>query len=117
MPLFLTEDELIAYLKSAPSYASPWREHKYVGGPPPPRIRKMQYAHEARARQAGVQWEIIDPRTVYKHHQGLCGICHLPVELEIFTIDHIVPLDKGGPHIFSNLQPAHWICNVRKGNR
>lgn len=32
------------------------------------------------------------------------------------SIDHIVPMSKGGGHTWSNVQIAHIICNSRKGN-
>lgn len=91
-------------------------EHRYKGGPPPRRLRRMQIAHEGRARKAGVPWDTVDLRGVYRHHDGLCGICKAPVSLEEFTIDHIIPLSRGGPHLFENLQPAHKACNSRKGD-
>lgn len=32
------------------------------------------------------------------------------------TIDHIIPISRGGKHIRANVQLAHRKCNVRKGN-
>jgi 5-methylcytosine-specific restriction endonuclease McrA len=93
------------------------REHRYVGGPPPLRIRRMQLAHETRARRLGLAYDLIDLRKVYAHHKGLCGICGEPVSLESFTIDHIIPVSRRGPHLFDNLQPAHRSCNSRKGDQ
>lgn len=35
-----------------------------------------------------------------------------------FVVDEIVPVSKGGdPLDFTNTQPAHWICNARRGDR
>ena len=31
------------------------------------------------------------------------------------TLDHIVPLAKGGGHVWANVQVAHAICNSEKG--
>jgi hypothetical protein len=31
------------------------------------------------------------------------------------SLDHIVPLARGGPHIFDNLALTHFSCNSRKG--
>lgn len=33
------------------------------------------------------------------------------------TLDHIIPLARGGLHDPSNVAAAHFICNVRKGDR
>ena len=33
------------------------------------------------------------------------------------TVDHIVPKSWGGSNGAHNLQPAHLLCNQKKGNR
>lgn len=34
-----------------------------------------------------------------------------------FVVDEITPVSKGGdPLDFDNTQPAHWLCNARKGD-
>lgn len=33
------------------------------------------------------------------------------------SIDHIVPMSKGGGHTWDNVQVAHMICNSQKGNK
>ena len=33
------------------------------------------------------------------------------------TIEHLVPLSKGGTHTFENTRLACWECNIRRGNR
>lgn len=44
-----------------------------------------------------------------------CGICGKQINGEI-TIDHIIPLSKGGSSAPKNLQPAHRNCNLTKGD-
>lgn len=55
-----------------------------------------------------------------------CGICGLPcVKFKglrngnpLFkTVDHIVPLSRGGDDLDHNRQPAHYYCNQAKGNK
>lgn len=55
--------------------------------------------------------------------EGLCGICKHPVDISLkypdqmsLSIDHIIPLAKGGAHAMYNLQIAHWICNIQKSD-
>lgn len=33
------------------------------------------------------------------------------------SIDHIIPMSKGGGHTWDNVQVAHRGCNTRKGNK
>lgn len=33
------------------------------------------------------------------------------------SIDHIVPMSKGGGHVWGNVQVAHIICNSEKGDK
>jgi len=39
---------------------------------------------------------------------------HAPNDL---TIDHVIPIKQGGPHIIANIVFACGICNSSKGNR
>lgn len=57
--------------------------------------------------------------------QNTCGICGGSVDFELKpphpmspTIDHIIPIAKGGhPSDISNLQLAHWTCNRQKSDK
>ena len=54
-----------------------------------------------------------------------CHICGLPIPQEIVsprhalfgTVDHVIPLSKGGPNNWRNCAPAHWMCNRTKADR
>ena len=53
-----------------------------------------------------------------------CHICKEPIDPGLprtskmgLTVDHIIPLSKGGSDEMDNLRPAHWICNVRKSDK
>ena len=61
---------------------------------------------------------------VYRRDGGICGICGKVINLDIkaphaesLSLDHIIPLTKGGKHTYLNAQVAHYGCNSRKGNR
>ena len=54
-------------------------------------------------------------------HEFRCAICKLkepfPGPCSGLTIDHIVPLSRGGQNIVTNIQPLCLSCNMKKGNR
>ncbi len=46
-----------------------------------------------------------------------CAICGKKIEsIEDLTVDHIVPISKGGSRTISNCQLAHKSCNSRKND-
>lgn len=47
-----------------------------------------------------------------------CGICGKAITLmKEATIDHIIPLSRGGGDRISNLRLAHGSCNSLRGNK
>ena len=48
---------------------------------------------------------------------GLCAYCRMPHAPNDLTIDHVIPIRQGGPHIITNIVFACGICNSSKGNR
>lgn len=48
--------------------------------------------------------------------QKNCGICSKPLN-DVYQIDHIIPLTRGGSHSQDNLQLAHPFCNNSKNNK
>jgi 5-methylcytosine-specific restriction endonuclease McrA len=81
--------------------------------------RNREHGLSRRAREASAAVGPIDLAALWT---GSCGICGDPMDPDLKkpdlmrkSIDHIVPLAKGGPHAQGNLQWAHLLCNVRKG--
>jgi hypothetical protein len=61
---------------------------------------------------------------IYYRDKGICGICKEPIDLRLqypnllsLSVDHITPVSQGGTNLQSNLQPAHLICNSKRGNK
>lgn len=85
----------------------------------PERAKALNWAKDQRRRARVLAASIgnVDRAAVIARGKGLCGICGLPVGAGEISIDHIVPLARGGAHTDANLQLAHMSCNRRKGAR
>jgi 5-methylcytosine-specific restriction endonuclease McrA len=65
----------------------------------------------------------IDRYEVFEHYNWICNICGTQIDKSLkfpdkraATLDHIIPLSKGGRHVWENVAPAHADCNEDKGN-
>ena len=83
--------------------------------------RALAKQHRRRARKLDAFVEDVDISVVLDRDGWECGICGSPIprhavwpDLEYRTLDHIVPLAKGGEHSYANIQAAHLSCNSSK---
>lgn len=74
-----------------------------------------------RARKAGATVEKFSPLEVFDRDGWMCGICGDPINGALawpdpmsVSLDHVVPLVRGGAHSRANTQASHLVCNVRK---
>ncbi len=84
------------------------------------RDRRSKISMRQRHRAAGLKIECDDTITlakVFRRDRGTCQICGKWVKPRYASLDHIVPISKGGTHVWSNIQLVHLVCNLRKGNR
>ena len=89
------------------------RKHSTSTSTPKRRFKAWKAVRE----HAKLVGDHISRSDLYKRDGGICGICNKPVTRELFEMDHIFPLSKGGPHTWANVQIAHQSCNVRKGTK
>lgn len=83
--------------------------------------RWAEYARRRRYR-IKVPREILSKITAYyesvrRAKRIACHWCKRRIPKDQRTIDHIVPLSKGGPHCLSNLAPACRRCNCTKRDK
>jgi len=80
------------------------------------RKSKMSYRQHHRATNLGVECDKnIKLVNIYKASFGVCCICKEWVSPGHASMDHILPLSKGGTHTWGNVQLVHLLCNLRKG--
>lgn len=76
--------------------------------------------HKLRSIKYGVYYEPVNRYNVFERDDYTCVSCGIKVVLsltwrpDMATIDHIIPMSKGGPHIDSNLQTMCSMCNSIK---
>lgn len=88
---------------------------KYVGGA------------KSRASKYGVEFDYtITRRNVFEKDQGKCYLCEIETHLEqlsdgynpkLSTVDHVIPISKGGPHTWENVRNCCLKCNITKHDR
>lgn len=64
------------------------------------------------------------PQMIFERDNWICGFCRFPIDANYrfphdlsATIDHIIPLSLGGPHLPNNVRAAHHYCNSVNGDK
>lgn len=85
-----------------------------------------EYRNKAKLRRARIKGATTIERfratDVYERDRWICRICFVPIDQTKAwphpmskSVDHIVPVSRGGAHAMSNVRAAHLGCNSRKG--
>ena len=90
------------------------------------RKRRRQYGsdnHRRRARRYGVPYEPVAKQRVFERDGWRCRLCGGRILRDKAcphprspSLDHIVPMARGGGHTYDNVQAAHFLCNSLKGD-
>lgn len=65
------------------------------------KIKRKRYSAEQR-------------KIIYQRADGRCKLCGRKIELNNFSLDHVIPLSMGGADSMSNLQASCRGCNFQK---
>lgn len=82
--------------------------------------REAKLARDARRRALRLgspESEDFTLDEIFERDGGVCHLCSKSVSRRDATMDHVVPLTRGGPHTRVNVKLAHRGCNSRKGDR
>ncbi len=88
--------------------------------------RETRYVDAAKRR--ALKWKVeydesITRKTVFERGDGICYLCKMPTHLEhrgegyepeFATVDHKVPISKGGSHTWENVANCCLKCNLIK---
>lgn len=84
--------------------------------------RNWKHLQARRARLKNAFVESFNAKEIYERDNWMCGLCGDPIDPAAklpnqmsASIDHIIPISKGGTHERTNVQAAHLFCNVSKG--
>ena len=86
--------------------------------------RRESYRIKTAKRQKITNPIRISADVIIERDGNVCHLCDGEIDLSLprnsrfgATIDHVVPVSKGGADTLENMRLAHWICNIKKGNR
>lgn len=84
---------------------------RYCSDPCASSMREMLMRTNGRYEQ-GITTERVAERDGY-----LCHLCGGGVTPADWSVDHVLPISRGGTHTWDNVACAHLLCNSRRGNR
>lgn len=100
------------------------RERDAAMDPVKKREQRREKDDRRRARKIATAVEPFTRAEVYDRDGWVCQLCLEPVDAGLEypdpmskSLDHRVPLARGGTHSFDNCQLAHLSCNVAKSDK
>lgn len=86
---------------------------------------KRLVTRRKRLRRKGLRAQpAISLSKIYRRDKGRCYLCRqhvsqrfVPPDKRSATLDHVIPLARGGEHSEANVRLAHYGCNSSKGDR
>lgn len=86
------------------------------------RTKKPTY-YSPKRRAVYALGDDIDHLILFELHGWMCWVCKDSINPRIrmpnlwaATVEHIIPLCKGGTHTWDNVAPAHAFCNFSKAD-
>lgn len=76
---------------------------------------KLNNAKRRAQKKGAAILEMIELGLVAERDGWRCHICKGKVAVDEASVDHLIPLSKGGDHSWENVALAHKRCNSRRG--
>lgn len=88
------------------------------------RLARQRWVDNRRARKRNAFVEVVYRKKVFERDGYRCHLCNRKTNPDRLvphprapTIDHVIPLARGGTHEPSNCRTACFLCNSKKGDR
>lgn len=86
------------------------------------KVRANEYKRKATKKNAYVEY--VDRAIVMQRDKWTCHLCRLKIPKKAVwpnglfgTLDHVMPLARGGLHSYANVKAAHLSCNCSKNDK
>lgn len=91
---------------------------------------RKKHRKDERLKKCGRRQWNISVKRLYARDKGICWLCGKPTDMNDFrkdehgnvicgesypSIDHVVPVSRGGDHTWDNIRLAHRGCNSKRG--
>ena len=91
--------------------------HRALEKANPERARMYYHTRRARKKGNGGSHTVDDLKTLWQKQNSCCAYCKTKLTLTTRSLDHIIPVSKGGSNNPDNLAWACSPCNTSKGMR
>jgi hypothetical protein len=105
-------------------YRTHWRDRRRYCDKCRLKYKRARYRIKTVKRQGAQFGMRISVDQIAERDNYVCHLCDDFVDMALprtlglgATVDHLLPISKGGLDIMENVKLAHWSCNRRKGNR
>ncbi|MET8278278.1 HNH endonuclease [Micromonospora sp. NPDC005174] len=80
-------------------------------------------AHVRRARIQSRDVEHFTDVEIFERDRWICHLCRTRINRRLAwphprsaSLDHVIPVSRGGAHVRANVKATHLVCNLRKNN-
>ncbi len=98
-----------------------WLQDESITAEPIRGMHKPYY--EGKRKHKIRKGDLINRHDVFEFFGWVCIICNEAIDRFVeypdkmsATLEHIIPLSKGGTHTWDNVAPSHLLCNGKKGS-
>lgn len=77
-------------------------------------VNASTHKRRAAIKGNGGAWTATEWKDLKARYDHRCLMCQRQEPEISLTVDHVVPIDKGGPNVIENIQPLCKSCNSKK---